>query len=434
MAHSFAAAPPPDIQRLLQAAAAAAGAGRAGEAARLYEQLLARDPANPMALNALGAQAQAAGDLPRARGLFERAVAADPSSPRLLLNLASVERAAGDDAAEERALRRALDLDQRLLMAHLRLAELHERRGEEALAWRHWGSVVAAAALVDPKPPGLDAVVARAQAYVSERNDGFARTMDAALAPARDGLTMRERRRFDAALDATLGRRRIYANQCQGLHFPFLPADEWFERHHFPWMDALEAKTPAIRAELEHLLGTARDRFTPYVEMEKGVPTNVWSALDHNLDWSALHLWRHGAKDEEVCARCPETTAALAALPQADIDGRSPTAFFSVLKPRTVIPPHGGVTNVRATCHLALVVPEGCRFRVGGETRAWREGECFAFDDTIEHEAWNDSDHTRAVLIFDVWNPHLSPVEQALIRAFFAAADASEVGGGLLGT
>lgn len=413
-----------DLPRLLQLAAAAQAGGRADEAARLHGEALRLDPANPTALNALALRAQARGDLAAARDGFTRAAAADPSSPRLLLNLAAAERAAGDDAAEERALRAALAIDQRLLMAHLRLAELHERQGQEALAWRHWGAVIAAAALVEPRPPGLDQVVARAEAYVGERNARHAAAMDEALAPARDGLDAGERRRFDAAVDAILGRRRIFLNQCHGLHFPFLPADEWFERRHFPWMDALEARTPAIRAELEAMLAGAADRFTPYVEMERGTPENLWTRLDGKLDWSALHLWRHGRRDDDLAARCPETVAALAAVPQPDIGGRSPTAFFSVLRPRTHLPAHTGVTNVRLTCHLPLVVPAGCRFRVGGETRPWREGECFAFDDTIEHEAWNDGDEPRAVLIFDAWNPYLSEAERALVRAFFAAADA----------
>ena len=113
----------------------------------------------------------------------------------------------------------------------------------------------------------------------------------------------------------------------------------------------------------------------------------------------------------------------LAALPRNLIPGRAPSAFFSLLKPRTRIPPHTGVTNTRAIIHLPLIVPEGCGFRVGGETRAWREGEAFAFDDTIEHEAWNDSDELRVVLIFDVWNPHLSEEEQQLLVQFFATAD-----------
>ena len=73
---------------------------------------------------------------------------------------------------------------------------------------------------------------------------------------------------------------------------------------------------------------------------------------------------------------------------------------------------------------VPLIVPPGCRFRVGGETRTWQEGVALAFDDTIDHEAWNDSDQLRVVLIFDVWNPHLSLAEQMMIKQFYATADA----------
>jgi aspartyl/asparaginyl beta-hydroxylase (cupin superfamily) len=74
------------------------------------------------------------------------------------------------------------------------------------------------------------------------------------------------------------------------------------------------------------------------------------------------------------------------------------------------------VTNARLTVHLPLIVPPGCRFRVGGETREVRAGSAWVFDDTIEHEAWNDSDSARAILIFDVWNPQLTPLERDLVR------------------
>jgi aspartyl/asparaginyl beta-hydroxylase (cupin superfamily) len=74
--------------------------------------------------------------------------------------------------------------------------------------------------------------------------------------------------------------------------------------------------------------------------------------------------------------------------------------------------------------HLPLVVPPGCRFRVGGETREWRVGEGWVFDDTIEHEAWNDSEHPRYVLILDVWSPRLSPEERTAIAEIIAATDA----------
>lgn len=97
--------------------------------------------------------------------------------------------------------------------------------------------------------------------------------------------------------------------------------------------------------------------------------------------------------------------------------------MFSLLRPQTRIPPHTGVANVRLVVHLPLIVPPGCGFRVGNETRIWREGEAWVFDDTIEHEAWNDSDRDRYVLIFDVWNPRLSPAERELITAVMAAMD-----------
>ena len=128
---------------------------------------------------------------------------------------------------------------------------------------------------------------------------------------------------------------------------------------------------------------------------------------------------------DAACDACPATAAVIGAVPRVDIPGRAPTAFFSILEPRTRIPPHTGVTNTRCTVHLPLIVPAGCGFRVGGETRAWVEGRAFAFDDTIEHEAWNDSDDLRAVLIVDVWNPHLTAPERSMVRAFYAAADAT---------
>jgi aspartyl/asparaginyl beta-hydroxylase (cupin superfamily) len=94
-----------------------------------------------------------------------------------------------------------------------------------------------------------------------------------------------------------------------------------------------------------------------------------------------------------------------------------------VLAPHTRIPPHTGVANTRLVVHLPLIVPEGCGFRVGNETRPWREGEAWVFDDTIEHEAWNDSDRPRAVLIFDIWSPRIDPAERAAIAGLMAAID-----------
>ena len=103
-------------------------------------------------------------------------------------------------------------------------------------------------------------------------------------------------------------------------------------------------------------------------------------------------------------------------VPRCRIDGRAPTAFFSILDPNTRIPAHTGITNTRCTVHLPLIVPPNCGFRVGSTTREWAQDQAWVFDDTIEHEAWNLSDTPRAVLIFDIWNPLLSPAERDMIQ------------------
>jgi aspartyl/asparaginyl beta-hydroxylase (cupin superfamily) len=154
----------------------------------------------------------------------------------------------------------------------------------------------------------------------------------------------------------------------------------------------------------------------PYIAREQGLPMNQWSELNHSRRWGAYFLWSEGRREEAHLGRCPRTAAALSALPQVDIPRRGPTAFFSILEPRTKIPPHTGSTNTRLTVHLPLIVPGECRFRVGGETREWRLGTAWVFDDTIEHEAWNDSDQARAILIFDVWHPQLTSLERNLVR------------------
>jgi aspartyl/asparaginyl beta-hydroxylase (cupin superfamily) len=131
-------------------------------------------------------------------------------------------------------------------------------------------------------------------------------------------------------------------------------------------------------------------------------------------------FWKAGEPVAENLARCPKTAKALEAWPQCRLEGTGPTAVFSILDAKTRIPPHVGVNNARLIVHLPLIVPPGCGFRVGAETRSWKPGEAFVFDDTIEHEAWNDSDQPRAVLILDTWNPALSEPEREMITELTA--------------
>ena len=153
----------------------------------------------------------------------------------------------------------------------------------------------------------------------------------------------------------------------------------------------------------------------PYVAYPQGVPLDQWAELNHSRRWSVFYLWRDGKPVADHLRRCPRTAQLLAQLPLLDIAGYAPTVFFSILDAKSHIPAHTGVTNTRVIVHLPLIVPPACRFRVGSTTREWRPGEAWVFDDTIEHEAWNDSDVPRAILIFDVWNPYLTAAERDLV-------------------
>lgn len=370
-----------------------------------------------------------AGDAAAAVAAFLRATAADPEAGPLWRNLAHAHRMAGDAAGERTALNRALALDRLDFAAQLRLAQLHQRLGEETQALIVWNGVEQLAAQLPALSPEVAAELAAGQSYCDGLRAKLAEAAEAALT-LDQGRDETEERRVRAFVDQALGRRRVYHNQCAGVFYPFLPEDEYFDRRHFPWLDELEAATPAIQAELRGLLDAPGDLIRPYVRFEEGTPDNEWSPLDGSLDWSACFLWEYGEPHRAVIERCPQTAAVLERLPLARIPGRAPNAFFSVLRPQSKIPPHTGVTNTRAIIHLALEVPPGCGFRVGNETREWVEGKAFAFDDSIEHEAWNNSDQRRAVLIIDSWNPHLSAREQAAILQYFAAADGALVGGG----
>ena len=142
-----------------------------------------------------------------------------------------------------------------------------------------------------------------------------------------------------------------------------------------------------------------------------------------NPDWSAFFLWKEG-KAQPGAARCPQTMAALAHAPLTRIPNRAPAILFSQLKPGAHIPPHTGMINARLICHLPLIMPPQCAFRVGNETRTWEAGKAWVFDDTMEHEAWNRSDQSRFVLIFDIWRPELSDEERQAFVALCEAVDA----------
>lgn len=409
---------PTQIEQILQRAAIARQNGRREEELELLAEASSVAPSDPRVVNTRGMRALADEDFAQALALFKEAAALDPNEPALWLNAATACRRMEDAQGEKDCLEAALSRNRLNFMANLRMAELLERTGREAGAALYWSHVVQMAQGIDDRPPLVAEALARGQAFLARHGAELECALQAELGSKLEALGPGARR-FNACIDHILGRRAFYQNQCEGIHYPFLPADEFFERSHFPWMSELEGRTDAIRSEALALLTTNADKVRPYVRQDKGTPGNKWTALDNSLDWGACFLWEYGVRNDAVCDLCPETAAALELVPRNHIPGKAPSAFFSILKAGAHIPPHTGVTNTRAVVHLPLVVPPDCGFRVGGETRAWVEGTAFAFDDTIEHEAWNRSGERRIVLIFDVWNPWLTFEEQMLLTRFF---------------
>ena len=412
----------PAVEALLRNASQARGRGDMIGELRLLDEAVERHPDSPHAGNARGMRALADQDTEAAIELFARAAKQDPGETALRVNLATAHRASGDDVGERAALEGVLALDRQHFVANLRMAELLARIGDAAKAAFHWGGVVQLAQAMPERPPLVADALLRGQAFLAEHNARFAQALDLEI-----GGLGADDHRFRVCADHMLGRRRVYQNQCAGVYYPFLPADEFFDRRLFPWFAELEASTDAIRREALAVLADRSDAVRPYVRQEQGTPESKWSALDHSLDWGACFLWEYGERNDAVCALCPETAMALERVPRNHVPGKAPSAFFSILQPGAHIPAHTGVTNTRAIVHLPLVVPDGCTFRVGGETRQWREGEAFAFDDTIEHEAWNPTDRARVILILDVWNPHLTQREQDQLARLFAVANRDAV-------
>jgi aspartyl/asparaginyl beta-hydroxylase (cupin superfamily) len=405
------------VLQILQAAKSAGAAGRTAESDSLLSRAAQLAPAHPAVLNELGTRMMQRGEHAKARDLFQRATSADPSHPALWSNLAASLSALGLQQEEMEAIERALALEPRHLASLLQKAQLIEARGDIRTAARMYRNALATLPAGITPPATSAPAVAHARDVVRADDSALAETLEAQLAPIRERHGGSSFGRVDRCLGLLTGERRRYTPQPTFMYFPEIPALEFFDRSDFPWLDAIEAATDEIRAELTTVLVSDRAGLEPYVAYPEGVPLDQWRELNKSRRWSAYFLWNQGVAQQAHMARCPRTVQLLEGAPQCDVAHRGPTAFFSILDAATSIPSHCGVTNTRLTVHLPLIVPPDCGFRVGSETRQWVPGKAWVFDDTIEHEAWNRSDLPRAILIFDIWNPFLTTAERDLVRA-----------------
>jgi len=327
----------------------------------------------------------------------------------------------GDGAAALAAAKRALQLEPRNVRALILSADALAAAGDDRAASSFYLAAVRSAPPLESAAPDMRLAVQRAR----EACDRYAATFEEFLRErvGREALARSEGMRFAQSLDILIGKKPINEQRPRYYYFPGLAAIAFHDRAAFPFLDAVEASTADIRAELLEVLRDA-NAFRPYIQSDPGRPRREQAGLVDNPAWSAFYLWKDGELQADNAARCPRTMRALADVPLCRVPNRSPSVLFSLMRPGAHIPAHTGMVNTRLICHLPLIVPGPCRFRVGNEMREWEEGKAWVFDDTIEHEAWNPTASTRVILLFEIWRPELTEAEREMVCAMFSAIDA----------
>ncbi len=212
-------------------------------------------------------------------------------------------------------------------------------------------------------------------------------------------LTIEVGERILAPIERFIGRRSLVGDET------------FFENARFPWIEHIEANWGVIGEELEAVL-----------EDQAALP-NFQDISKDQIEitdddrWKTFFLYGYGFEAKLGVEMCPRTAALMREIPGMT------TAMFSILSPRKHILAHRGPYKGVLRYHLGLVVPadaEACRIRVGEDVRHWEQGESMIFDDTFNHEVWNDTDETRVVLFVDVLRPLPAPwaaINRAIVKA-----------------
>jgi ornithine lipid ester-linked acyl 2-hydroxylase len=205
--------------------------------------------------------------------------------------------------------------------------------------------------------------------------------------------------RILAPIERFIGRRSLVGDEA------FFPLER------FPWVEHVERNWETIR---EELLGVLEDREA--LPNFQDISKDQIEITDDDR-WKTFFLYGYGFQADVGVEMCPRTAALMREIPGMT------TAMLSILSPRKHILDHRGPYKGVLRYHLGLIVPreaERCRIRVGEEFRHWEEGRSMIFDDTFNHEVWNDTDETRVVLFVDVLRP--LPFPDSLINRLIVKA------------
>ena len=373
---------------LLQQAIAALQGGIPGQARAILESLTAQGADTAAVWGVLALACRDQEDMPAALEAAERSLTHEARNPRALVVKGDAYYKLGDRQASAAFYREAL----KLLPAR---AQLASDMAEE-----------------------MDRARTRVETFAHDFADHLSRSIGSLIENTQeDSIRMKHTR------DLLLGKRQIFYPEPKQIHFPGLPLIEFADPGDFDWIPTVEAAFEDIRSEAGGLLAEQAE-FGAYLTADGSRPAYDLHGLKNSEDWGAFYLWYNGEPVKENQARCPKTTEVMENLPLVFSGKRCPNVLFSRLKPGSRIPPHHGMINTRLICHLPLIVPRRCGFRVGNDVREWVPGKVWLFDDTVEHEAWNDSDEDRILLIFEVWKPGLTDSEKNFMTRLLEAVDA----------
>lgn len=352
-----------------------------------------------------------AGDIQRALTLLELHLTSATPRPSDYLKLAAARRALGDLPGSLDALTHELEVAPGSLPALLMSGSLLTAMGRTEEA-----STAYEAALIHKidetrLPPQLREQIGKARATLEQKRER--RTRIEALRFDDPGLDATARARLEQF------RETVLAATAAGLGrfaYPDLPESGFHDAQAQFGVRALEAATETILAEFRRVVETNAAEVMSLVDHAQGAaPPDATD--DRVRRWSTIPLIANGTVSQANAALCPATMRLYEATDPCSIPGRAPNLVFSLLDAGARIPPHRGLTNVRLVLHLPLIAPPDCALRVGGELHHWQKGEAMLFDDTFEHEAWNESDRLRVILLCDQWRPELSAAERRGIAA-----------------
>ena len=212
-----------------------------------------------------------------------------------------------------------------------------------------------------------------------------------------------------------------FQNDKQRPHLFYIPnLSNSFTPAAHAWLPELEQRSAEIADEFNRALPTIINSGRPYLSAETSDHAG-FDALPGSLNWTALDLHKNGQACKDITRFFPRTLSMLERVPLYGLYEQPFEVFFSLLKAGQRINPHYGLSNHCLTVHLPIRVPENCHLMVDGAQLNWQQGNALVFDDTLLHAAENNSDHQRIVLIFSIWNPHLTKAERSAVQRTFQA-------------